>query len=238
MERLLKLDLYDLFVPKASAAEVVVRAVVAYVALCLLLRVIHKRQVGRASVSDMIFGVIVGGVVVRAVVVPAESLADFALTLATILLVGYATDYLAFRFPWVRHLVHEPPTCLVRDGRILEQGMRREMMTHEDLMRELRRQDVGDLAEVSEAHLEADGEVSVLTRQGEPPNGPAAQQAEGGEKDGEGEAAELQDFLAAAGRLRGRLDWHRERVAKLEEALASHGVRARPPRPKKEPPEA
>lgn len=165
MAALWQLDASELFLPTLSLAEILVRAVLSYLGLCLLLRIIPKRQVGRSSISDILFVVLIGGIAVEAVVKEGDSLTDFLLMLTTILLLSYALDRAAYHVPWFRTLIQEPPTCLIRDGRILRENLRRELISQEDLLRELRRQDIEDLGHVREAQLEADGEISIVTTQ-------------------------------------------------------------------------
>jgi uncharacterized membrane protein YcaP (DUF421 family) len=52
--------------------------------------------------------------------------------------------------------------CLVKDGRLQHRGMRREHITEEELMAELRSQGVGALHNVSRAYMESNGAVSIL----------------------------------------------------------------------------
>ena len=56
----------------------------------------------------------------------------------------------------------EAPTCLIRNGRFLRDAMRREMVTEEELLAELRKQGVSDVSQVRQSYLEADGQVSVV----------------------------------------------------------------------------
>jgi uncharacterized membrane protein YcaP (DUF421 family) len=274
VEYFLTLDAAELFAPKMSLPEVLVRGLLAYAGLMLLLRVLPKRQVSRTSMGDILFVVLVGGIAVEALVKTAASLPDFLLLLLTVMLLSYACDRLAFRYRGFRRLVQEPPTCLIRDGKVLKDNLRREMVTDEDLMRELRRQDIDDPARVKEAQLEADGEISVVKKpeggaRGRPATAPREECDDGAcarpagqpdrpsgwepERNGwlgpehlnggrseraerptpeppedTGEEPELAAFLAAVEKLRARLHWHQEQVAKLKEALARHGVRYKP----------
>ena len=165
MERWVQLDWVELLTLKMSVAEVVVRGVAVYFGLCVLLRVVPKRQAGKAGITDLLFVILLGGIAVDSIAKQAESLADYFAVLVTVLLVGYGMDRLAFKYRWFRNLVLEPPTCLIRDGQVLRGNLRREMVTEEDLMSQLRRQDVDDPSAVKEAYLEADGEISVIRRQ-------------------------------------------------------------------------
>jgi uncharacterized membrane protein YcaP (DUF421 family) len=168
------LNFPETFAPTMSAAEIVVHAALIYLGLCVLLRVIPKRQAGKTAVSDLLFVVIIGEIAGDAVSREAKSLTDFMLVLLTVMLLSYAVDWLAFRSRWLARLLQDKPTCLVRDGRILRANLRREMMSVEDLVTQLRLHDIEDPATVREAYLEADGEISVVRKEsGDAPGRPA-----------------------------------------------------------------
>jgi uncharacterized membrane protein YcaP (DUF421 family) len=51
----------------------------------------------------------------------------------------YALDWLGYRFPAFQRLVRPAPLPLVRNGKLLYANMRRELVTREELMTQLRR---------------------------------------------------------------------------------------------------
>jgi uncharacterized membrane protein YcaP (DUF421 family) len=64
----------------------------------------------------------------------------------------------------MRSLTRPDPLPLVKNGRILRRNLRREMMTEEELLAELRKENIDDLKQVAEAYIEGDGSVSVIKR--------------------------------------------------------------------------
>jgi uncharacterized membrane protein YcaP (DUF421 family) len=228
------------FAPKMALTEILLRGVLVYAGLVVLLRVIPKRNAGKTSVGDMLFVVVVAGLAVEGIARPIESLADFLVLLVVVLLCSYAMDWLSFRYQWFRRLIEEPPTCLVRDGEILHENLRAELMTEEELKAHLRRQDVDDVAKVKEAQLESDGEVSVVTKKDDDTDGceTSPEECAGEERNGvhrlngrprpPHEDAEVAVFLAAARKLEEKIADHERRAAAYRAALARYGVR--PPR--------
>jgi len=180
---LFTLHLSDLLTVKVSIFDVFIRGTLLYAGLCLLLRIIPKRQIGKSSLTDLLFVILIGSFAADAISKDAESVGDYFVVMVPVMLLAYAFDFLAYRYRWFRRLMLEPPTCLVKDGRILKANLRREMISEDDLMRERRRQDVHDADEVEEAHLEADGEISILARRqvdkGRPTSSPREQRAGG-----------------------------------------------------------
>jgi len=71
-------------------------------------------------------------------------------------------DWLGYKNPWFQRLAHPPALLLVRDGQMLKRNMRRELVTEEELLSELRKQGVDELGKVKEAYMEQDGRISLI----------------------------------------------------------------------------
>lgn len=147
---------------EVALMESVVIASVGYLAIILLIRLIPKRQLGNASPHDLLGAIMVGGIAVDAIVPASAGPLDGLVMISAILAINFGLAWLSDRFPKLRWFVSEPPTRLVGQGRPLLNALRREMLTLEELMVELRKQGVNSLEQVSEAYMEADGTVSVI----------------------------------------------------------------------------
>jgi uncharacterized membrane protein YcaP (DUF421 family) len=158
-------------VPSIETAflESVLRAAGGYIAIILLIRMIPKRQLGNASPHDLLGAIMVGGIAVTAIVPADAGPVEGLVMVLTIFAINFGLAWLGDRVPWVRWLVSEPPTCVVRHGKPLPNALQAEMLTFDELMVELRKQGVNDLKQVREAHMEADGSISVI-RSKEGPN--------------------------------------------------------------------
>ena len=88
------------------------------------------------------------------------------------LLKEYVIDWLAYRFAALRPVLRPPSLTLVKDGRIVEEAMRKEMLSMDELASLLRQQQVEDIAAVRLAKLEGDGRISVLRREAPSPGTP------------------------------------------------------------------
>ena len=156
-------DWQAVFVPKTPVLELFVRGTAVYLVLFALLR-LAKRQSGSLSVSDLLVLVLIADAAQNAMAGDYKSLPDGLLLVSVIVFWSFALDWLGHRVPLIGRLVHPPPVELVRDGKMLRRNMRRELITPDELMSQLREQGVRDLARVQSAWLEGDGEISVVTR--------------------------------------------------------------------------
>ncbi len=79
---------------------------------------------------------------------------------------SHALNWLGFRYPLIQRLVHPPPLKLIEAGRLLRRNMRRELVTEDEILSQVRLQGINDLSQVEEAFMEGDGRISVVARNG------------------------------------------------------------------------
>lgn len=111
--------------------EIVVRATMIYFALVVLVRIIPKRKAGHISPNDMLTLIIIGGMGTDAITGGSTSAGEILLMVGLVLAWGYVIDILEYRFPWLRRPLRDRQTPLIQDGRLLQENMRREMITEE-----------------------------------------------------------------------------------------------------------
>src|SRR6516225_9480280 len=99
MDFLWKTDWGQLFTPQMSLPEILIRGTLIYLALCLLLRVVLRRQAGKVSLSDLLVISLIAGVCRNPLVRDAYSVTDGVLVVATVLSLGYTVDSLSYRVP-------------------------------------------------------------------------------------------------------------------------------------------
>lgn len=165
-------DLGDLFSLSVDPVELVLRGSAMYWFLFLLLRFVLRRDVGSIGIADMLLVVLVADAAQNAMAGGYESVTDGFLLVGTIAGWNWLVDFASWRFPAVRRVLEPQPLPLVRDGRLLRRNMRRELITVDELMSQLRQHGVESLQQVKAATMEDDGQISVLRHDGGAP--PAA----------------------------------------------------------------
>lgn len=155
-------ELAELFRLSVDPLELVVRGTAMYWFLFLLFRFVLRRDVGSIAIADVLLLVLIADAAQNAMAGGYKSITDGIILVGTIAGWNYLVDLLAFRFEVLHRVLEAPPLLLVRSGRMLRANMRRELMTVDDLMAELREHGIQDLSEVKAAYMESGGEVSVL----------------------------------------------------------------------------
>jgi uncharacterized membrane protein YcaP (DUF421 family) len=160
----MSIDWTSIFYPSLGLAEVVVRGSITYLALFAILRFVGRRQSGHFGPADLLVIVLIADAAQNALGKDYQSVTEGVVLVLTIVAWEYALDWAAWKFPRLRPLLKAPALLIVKDGRLIKPAMRREMISEEELMGQLREQEIEDLAEVRTARIEGDGRLSVLKK--------------------------------------------------------------------------
>jgi uncharacterized membrane protein YcaP (DUF421 family) len=157
-------DWKTIFLPDVPLLEIILRASVMYISLFVLLRVILKRQTGSLGMTDLLLITLLADASQNAMAGEYTSIVDGIVLVSTIIFWNYAFDWLSFKFDWFSRLIEPAPLLLIRDGKLLHRNMRKELITEEELLSQLREQGLDDPAKVKEAYMESNGQFSVVQR--------------------------------------------------------------------------
>ena len=161
----LTIDWHEIFVPSLGIAEVIIRGTIMYLALFAILRFIALRQTGSFGPADLLVIVLIADAAQNGLGKDYQSVTEGITLVMTIVAWEYVIDWLAWRFPALRPILKSPSLVVVREGRVDEKNMAREMLTREELLGQLREQNVEKIADVRLAQIEGDGRLSVLKKQ-------------------------------------------------------------------------
>lgn len=153
----------EIFALETPLLELALRGVLLYLAILFLLRVMPRRTTGEVAAMDLVFILLITESA-------SNALGDYASLgdgIVQILFVGLAAllvDLLNYRFRWFRKLTEAAPLKIIHDGKLIHRNLRREFITREELDSQLRANDVADIAEVQCAHVEAEGQITIVKK--------------------------------------------------------------------------
>jgi uncharacterized membrane protein YcaP (DUF421 family) len=163
MDTLSQIDWQTVFMPSLHIGEIILRGTVVYLFLFVLLRLL-RRGAGTIGISDLLVVVLIADAAQNAMASEYKSITEGLILVTTIVFWDYFLDWLGYRFPPVRRLLRPAPLLLIKDGHIQRRNLRREMITEEELVEQLREHGVESVEEVKESHIEGDGHISVITK--------------------------------------------------------------------------
>lgn len=159
-------DWHRILAPDIPLLEIFIRGTAMYLGLFVLFRIALKREVGSMGITDLLVVVVIADAAQNGMAGEYHSISDGLILSGVIIFWSHALEWLSFRFTFLRPLLSPPPVPLIKNGKLIKKNMRRELMTEEDVLSQLRQQGVEKVEDVKEAMLEEDGHFSVVRRKG------------------------------------------------------------------------
>ncbi len=141
--------------------ELVVRAIVIYIALLVALRLFGKREVGQFTLYDLVFILLVANALQPAITGPDTSVVG-GIVLVVALVGTNALVGRLDRVPRLHKFLSAAPAVIIQEGKFLPEVMRREGVTTEEVEMAMREHGVIELNEVRLGVLEPDGTISIV----------------------------------------------------------------------------
>jgi len=153
-----------MFALQIGAPELIGRAVLVYVAILALLRIVGKKHVGEMAPFDLVVLLILSECVQGALTAGDNSVTAGVIAAATLFGTNQLVGYVSTRNKTVERLLEGKPKILVRNGTVCTDVLAREQVTHSELIEALRREGCTSLTKVRYAILENDGQISIGLR--------------------------------------------------------------------------
>jgi uncharacterized membrane protein YcaP (DUF421 family) len=146
--------------------DLVLRAAAVFVFIFIITRLVGRRELSSLEPFDLILLVVMGDLVQQGVTQDDYSVTGAFIVIATMSLLTVATSYLSFRFRPLRRVMEGEPVVLIENGRPIEQNLRRERLTLEELAEKARLEQMESLDDVRLAVLETNGDISIIPKRG------------------------------------------------------------------------
>jgi uncharacterized membrane protein YcaP (DUF421 family) len=117
-----------------------VLGVLSYLLLIAILRVSGKRTLSKMNAFDLVVTVALGSTLATILLNKQIALAEGVLALLLLIALQFSITWLAVRSRLVESLVKNEPALLMRSGKLLRDGMRRERVTESEIRSALRSQ--------------------------------------------------------------------------------------------------
>jgi uncharacterized membrane protein YcaP (DUF421 family) len=144
------------------SGQMATRAFVVFLIATVMIRLGHKRFMGKSTAMDVMLGIVFGSVISRGI----TGNAPFVPTLAagmTLIAVHWIISAIGFRSHRFGVLVKGKESLLVKDGEINWAAMKRSHITEHDLLEAMRSHGhPPEIRQIAAAHLERNGDISII----------------------------------------------------------------------------
>lgn len=146
--------------------DLVLRAVVLYLFVVLLMRIVGRRELSTLAPSDFVLLIVLGDVMQQGLTQDDYSVTGVVIVVTTIALLQIATGFVSYKSRTINRILAGEPIVLIEDGRLLDANLRRQRLRPEDVAEEMRVQGIAAFSEVRWGILESNGKFSFVKRDG------------------------------------------------------------------------
>lgn len=138
--------------------------VLMYIFIFLSMRIMGKREIGKLSVFDLTISIMIAEIGVFVIEDIERPIYDGVVPMATLVLIQVIVAQLSLKSRKLRLMVDGKPSILISDGKLHRGEMRRQRYNIDDLLLQLRGQNIVSPADVEFAILETSGQLTVIEK--------------------------------------------------------------------------
>jgi len=153
--------------------EIIVRTLSAAFVLFLMTRLLGKRQLSQLTFFEYVTGITIGDLAAFLSINHDQDWYIALVAIVTWFFVSLGIEFLQMKSKKARDVIDSKGTVLIKDGKVLEDNLKKEKLTNEELMEQLRRKSIFKLSQVEYAVIEPDGQVNALLKDEYQPITPA-----------------------------------------------------------------
>ncbi|MFC4600374.1 YetF domain-containing protein [Cohnella hongkongensis] len=146
-------------------ATILLRTIFMYFFIFLIMRMMGKREIGKLSVFDLVISIMIAEIAVIVIESTEKTLLTAVAPIVLLVVIQLGIAFLSLKNRTIRLLIDGKPSVLIQDGHLNRREMFRQRYNMDDLMLQLRENQVSDIAEVKMAVLESTGKLSVIMRE-------------------------------------------------------------------------
>jgi len=128
------------------------------------MRLMGKRQIGQLQPFEFAVAIMISELAALPLTESDRKLHHAIIPIAVLVVCQLLISLISIRSVRLRGYICGKPAILVRNGRMLEKNMRKEMCTINELLEQLRLQNVQNVNDVEYAVLETNGQLSVILK--------------------------------------------------------------------------
>lgn len=200
--------------------DIFIRSFVFLTLLFFITKILGKKQISELSFFEYVSGITIGSIAGEAITGLEKNIYHGILAILIFGLITLFSDYLALKSKTIRDFIDGRGTVFIKDGKLLEENLKKEKYTIDELAALLRQKDIFRVADVEFAVLEPRGNLSTLLKREHRPLTPKdVHLTMPNEKEPQTvimDGSILDEALRSAGKSRG---WLNAELAKLDVTL-------------------
>jgi uncharacterized membrane protein YcaP (DUF421 family) len=144
--------------------DIALRALFLYAFVVFVMRVLGRRELSSLTAVDLVLLIVLGDAIQQGLTQDDYSVTGAVIAVSTIAAIQVFSSYLTFRSKRARKVIEGQPIVVIQDGKLLEENVKRERLTEDEVAEEMRMQQIGSFDEVQWGILETNGQISFVKK--------------------------------------------------------------------------
>ncbi|WP_449290087.1 YetF domain-containing protein [Paenibacillus chungangensis] len=144
----------------------IIRTILIYFIITLIMRLMGKREIGKLSVLDLVISVMIAEIAVIVIEDIQRPLWEGIVPMIILLIIQVGTALMTMNNRKLRLLFDGKPSVIIAKGKIDRDIMKKQRYNLDDLLLQLRENQITSVADVEFAILETSGKLSVIPKEG------------------------------------------------------------------------
>ena len=145
-------------------ALIFIRSIVFILALIIMTRLLGKKQISEISFFEYVSGITIGSIAGEVIMGLDNNIGHGILAVFVFGGITLLVDFIALKNKKFRDVVEGKGTIIIKDGKIMEDNLKKEKYSLDELGSLLRQKDIFNTADVEFAMLEPKGDLSILLK--------------------------------------------------------------------------
>ena len=142
--------------------NVVFRTIFFYAFILLIYRIMGKREIGQLSIQDLVVSILIAEMVAISIENTKDTLWLTIIPILILVVLEVVAAFASLKFNRFRNLIEGKPVLIINKGVVNFKEMVRQRYTLDDLLLELRSNNIKNLRDVEYAVLENNGKLNVF----------------------------------------------------------------------------
>lgn len=149
--------------------EIILRSLLLLVVLFFITKWLGKKQLSELNIFEYITGIVLGGIVAIHTSTLNSPVIFAILAMLIWFIIPYGVEHLSLKSKTFRNFTQGQSAVIIKDGKIMEDNMKKERFSTDDLVEQLRNKDVFKVSDVEFAVLEPAGRLNVMLKKDKQP---------------------------------------------------------------------
>ena len=142
--------------------HVIIRTVFFYIFVLFIFRIMGKKEIAKISIQDLVVSLLIAELVAISIENYKDSILLTIIPIIILLFFEISAGYLSLKFNRFRNILEGKPTLIINRGIINYKEMLKQRYSLDDLLLELRSNNIKDLKDVEYAVLENNGKLNIF----------------------------------------------------------------------------